>query len=99
MISRFTTSYEDAATEFDIADGSIFALEMYVAKAEYEVCFNGSILPASKDPFSFPKVIEEVWRFGLSDLLATVGGNLGLFLGWSAMTLFDSAVGIGQRMF
>ena len=41
---------------------------------------------------------EEVWAFGVSDLVATVGGNLGLFLGTSVMAVYDEIVEMAMKM-
>ena len=44
------------------------------------------------------QVVEEVWKFGISEVIANIGGNLGLFLGGSIMAGFDTIVGIASEI-
>ena len=44
------------------------------------------------------QVIEEVWQFDLSDVIANIGGNLGLFLGGSVMAGFDFLVDLAAKL-
>ena len=55
-------------------------------------------MKSAKNCFNYFQVVEEVWKFGFSDVIANVGGNLGLFLGGSVMAGYDSITRIVTRL-
>ena len=47
---------------------------------------------------NFTKIEKEVLLYPFTSLLAEFGGSLGLFLGFSIMTIWDSAVDLIERV-
>ena len=65
-----------------------YSYEKIVQKIDWNTNWNSEVYIQPKS--SVVDYSSEYYSFDLNDLISSVGGNLGLFLGWSFLTILEA---------